>query len=110
MCIPAHYAVTMRGLLPFLFGQTPSPENHAKLLFATGIPSGLRSAYYLYQNIEALYIFPHILVPFSCGTKSQLVSFSLDLKNCIHFSVQFTGTGQGCYLSSRFHLKLISGI
>jgi hypothetical protein len=28
----------------------------------------------LYQNIEALC--PHILVPFSCGTKSQLVSFS----------------------------------
>jgi hypothetical protein len=25
------------------------------------------------------------LVPFSCGTKSQLVSFSLDLKNCIPF-------------------------
>jgi hypothetical protein len=44
----------------------------------------------LYQNIEALYICPHMLVPFSCGTKSQLVSFSLDLKNCIHFSVQFT--------------------
>jgi hypothetical protein len=44
----------------------------------------------LYQNIEALYICPHILVPFSCGTKSQLVLFSLDLKNCIHFSVQFT--------------------
>jgi hypothetical protein len=44
----------------------------------------------LYQNIEALYICPHILVRFSCGTKSQLVSFSLDLKNCIHFSVQFT--------------------
>jgi hypothetical protein len=41
-------------------------------------------------NIEALFICPHILVPFSCGTKSQLVSFSLDLKNCIHFSVQFT--------------------
>jgi hypothetical protein len=35
----------MRGLLPLLFGQTPSPENHAKLLFTTGITSGLRSAY-----------------------------------------------------------------
>jgi hypothetical protein len=44
----------------------------------------------LYQNIEALYTCPHILVHFSCGTKSQLVSFSLDLKNCIHFSAQFT--------------------
>jgi hypothetical protein len=31
--------------LPLLFGQTPSPENHAKLLFTTGIRSGLRSAY-----------------------------------------------------------------
>jgi hypothetical protein len=28
----------MRGLLPLLVGQTPSPENHAKLLFTTGIP------------------------------------------------------------------------
>jgi hypothetical protein len=37
----------MRGLLPLLFGQTPSPENHAKLLFTTGIPSGLRSAYFI---------------------------------------------------------------
>jgi hypothetical protein len=39
----------MRGLLPLpvLFGQTPSPENHAKLLFTTGIPSGLRSAYHI---------------------------------------------------------------
>jgi hypothetical protein len=36
-----------RGLLPLLFGQTPSHENHAKLLFTTGIPSGLRSAYYI---------------------------------------------------------------
>jgi hypothetical protein len=27
----------MRGLLPLLVGQTPSPENHAKLLFTTGI-------------------------------------------------------------------------
>jgi hypothetical protein len=54
----------------------------------------------------------------SYGTKSQLVSFSLALKNCIHFSVQLTWilclvslmepTGK-CYLSSRFHLKLISG-
>jgi hypothetical protein len=37
----------MRGLLTLLFGQTPSPENHAKLLFTTEIPSGLRSAYYI---------------------------------------------------------------
>jgi hypothetical protein len=37
----------MRGFLPLIFGQTPSPENHAKLLFTTGIPSGLRSAYYI---------------------------------------------------------------
>jgi hypothetical protein len=37
----------MRGLLPLLVGQTPSPDNHAKLLFTTGIPSGLRSAYYI---------------------------------------------------------------
>jgi hypothetical protein len=44
----------------------------------------------LYQNIKALYICPHILVPFAFGTKSQLVSFSLALKNCVHFSVQFT--------------------
>jgi hypothetical protein len=41
-CVPS-----MRGLLPLLVGQTPSPENHAKLLFTTGIPSGLRSAYYI---------------------------------------------------------------
>jgi hypothetical protein len=41
---------------------------------------------YKYQNIEALYICPHhIFVPFSCGTKSQLVSFSLDLKNLYPF-------------------------
>jgi hypothetical protein len=40
--------VAMRGFLPLLFGQTPSPENHAKLLFTTGIPSGLmRSVYYI---------------------------------------------------------------
>jgi hypothetical protein len=84
------------AFLSLLFGQNPTPENHAKLLFTIGIPSGLRS-----PNHIKIY---HKLVPFSCGTKSQLVSFSLDLKNCIHFSVQFTwilcliieltGTGQ----------------
>jgi hypothetical protein len=67
-----------RAFFPLLLGQNPTPENHVKLHFTIGMSSGLRSAY-----IEALYICPHILVPFSCGTKSQLVSFSLDLKNCI---------------------------
>jgi hypothetical protein len=58
----------------------------------------------LYQNIEALYICPHILVPFSCGSKSQLVSFSLDMKNSpflcaiyldlVSCLMEPTGTGQ----------------
>jgi hypothetical protein len=39
--------VPMRAYLPLLFGQNPTPENHAKLLFRIGIPSGLRSAYYI---------------------------------------------------------------
>jgi hypothetical protein len=37
----------MRAFLPLLFGQNPIPENHAKLHFTIGIPSGLRSAYYI---------------------------------------------------------------
>jgi hypothetical protein len=41
------YKSYMRGFLPLLFGQTPSAENHAKLLFTTGIASGLRSAYHI---------------------------------------------------------------
>jgi hypothetical protein len=30
-----------------LFGQNPTPDNHAKLHFTIGIPSCLRSAYYI---------------------------------------------------------------
>jgi hypothetical protein len=57
----------------------------------------------LYQNIEALNICPHILVPFSCGTKSQFVSFSLDRKtvsicaiylDLVSCQMEPTGTGQ----------------
>jgi hypothetical protein len=75
----------------------------------------------LYQNIEALYICPHILVLFSCGTKSHIVSFwltrktaSISLCNVPGSCVLSDGTYRywtgKCYLSSRFHLKLISGI
>jgi hypothetical protein len=56
------------GLFPFL-GQNPTPENHAKLFFTIGIPSGLRSAYSKYKSLAHICSF----VPFSCGTKSQLV-------------------------------------
>jgi hypothetical protein len=35
----------MMAFLPLLFGQNPTPENHAKLLFTIGIPTDLRSAY-----------------------------------------------------------------
>jgi hypothetical protein len=41
------FVVFMRAFYPLLFGQNPTPENHAKLLFTIGIPSGLRSAYYI---------------------------------------------------------------
>jgi hypothetical protein len=37
----------MRAFLPLLFGQNPTPENPAKLLFTIGIPSGLGSAFYI---------------------------------------------------------------
>jgi hypothetical protein len=37
---------SMRAFFPLLFGQNPTPENHAKLLFTIGISSSLRSAYY----------------------------------------------------------------
>jgi hypothetical protein len=37
----------MRAYLPLLFGQNQAPANHAKLLFTIGIPSDLRSAYYI---------------------------------------------------------------
>jgi hypothetical protein len=37
----------MRAFFPLLFGENPTPENHAKLLFTIGIPSGLRSAYHI---------------------------------------------------------------
>jgi hypothetical protein len=92
-------------------------------VFTTGITSGLRSAYY-YQNIEALYII-YVLIYwylFHVEPNLSLFHFHLTWKTCIHFSVQFTwilclvwwnlqvlDTGK-CYLSSRFHLKLISGI
>jgi hypothetical protein len=36
----------MRAFFPLLFGQNPTPENHAKLHFTTGNPSGLRSSAY----------------------------------------------------------------
>jgi hypothetical protein len=37
--------IPMMAFLPLLFGQNPTPENHAKLHFTIGIPIGLRSAY-----------------------------------------------------------------
>jgi hypothetical protein len=39
--------MAMRALFPLLFGQNPTPENDAMLHFTIGIPSGLRSAYYI---------------------------------------------------------------
>jgi hypothetical protein len=39
----------MRAFFPLLLGQNPTPENHAKLLFIIGIPSGLRLAYHNIQ-------------------------------------------------------------
>jgi hypothetical protein len=62
-----------------------------------------------------------VLIPFSCGIKSQLVHFHLTWKTAsisqcnLHGSCVLSDgtyrywTGK-CYLSSRFHLKLISGI
>jgi hypothetical protein len=62
-----------RGSFFPLLGQNPTPENHAKLHFTIGIPSIL-------IKISLVHMCSY-LVPFSCGTKSQLsVSFSLDLK------------------------------
>jgi hypothetical protein len=73
------------------------------------------SGEYPYEGIFAFTLWTNS--PFSCGTKCQLVSFSLDLKNypflCAIYldlvSCLMEPTGK-CHLSSRFHLKLISGI
>jgi hypothetical protein len=39
--------LNMRAFFSLLIGQNPTPENHAKLHFTIGIPSGLRSAFYI---------------------------------------------------------------
>jgi hypothetical protein len=39
--------VIMRAFFPLFIGQNPTSENHAKMRFTIGIPSGLRSAYYI---------------------------------------------------------------
>jgi hypothetical protein len=80
--------------LPMAYIQ-PAANTHTHI---TSRGRGLQSEYLIlvsgqhtvskYRSL--VHMCPHILVPFSCGTKSQLASFSLDLKNCINFSVQFT--------------------
>jgi hypothetical protein len=88
----------MRGILPLLFGQV-AIHNWNSQWSQVSI---------LYQNIEALYKSPHIFVPFSYGTKSQLFIFTwlktvsislcnvpgMDLVSCL---MEPTGTMDGPY-------------
>jgi hypothetical protein len=76
------YMKNMRAFFPLLFGQIQLLRIMLSCFSQLEFPvvSGQHTIS-KYKSLVKLYICPRILVPFSCGTKSQLVSFSLDLKN-----------------------------
>jgi hypothetical protein len=73
-----HFAFTLwtKRIMPSYFSQLEFP-----------VVSGQHTVS-KYRSL--VHMFSYKLAPFSCRTKSQLVSFSLNPKNCIHFSVQFS--------------------
>jgi hypothetical protein len=116
---------TWEGLLPLLIGQTPSPENHAKLLFTTNwnsqwsqagqhtIISKYRSLVHMSSYIGTFFMWNQISACF-IFTWPEKLYHSISLCNLPGSCVLSNGTYRywtgKCYLSSRFHLKLISGI
>jgi hypothetical protein len=73
----------MRAFLPLLFGQNPTPDNHAKLHFTIGISSG---SFFMWNQISACFNFtgPEKMHPF-------LSAIYLDIES---YPMEPTGTGQ----------------